>query len=246
MTTKKSSKTTHSKQVKKSKRLKGLKSIKEVPPYDRPRAKMVEKDAKALSNTELMAALLGSGIKDKDVFQVAGEIIEMTEKSFSSLSLKKLQTINGVGMAKSCQIMAAIEFSRRFLIKEGIRIKTDRDVLNLVTDLAEKKQEYFLTLTLDGDNVLIRKRTVFIGTLNQSLVHPREVFADAISDRAAAIILVHNHPSGNCEPSREDYNVTDRLLEAGNIMGISVMDHIIVGKNNYFSFRKNGYIRERG
>ncbi len=218
--------------------------MKDVPLVDRPREKMIKKGPKSLSNLELMAALLGEGITGKDVFEVASEIVKFLEKDFHRLSVEKLRNINGVGKAKACQIMAAIEFSRRFLIQEGIQIRTDRDVFQLVSEMADKKQEYFLTLTVDGANNLIQKRTVFIGTLNQSLIHPREIFADAIADRAAGIILVHNHPSGKSTPSKEDFDVTDRLLKAGKLMGIEILDHIIVGKNGYYSFQKNGYFNK--
>ena len=117
------------------------------------------------------------------------------------------------------------------------------DVLGLVGELREKKQEYFLTLTLDGAARLIQKRTVFIGTLNKSIVHPREVFADAISDRAAGIVFVHNHPSGNTEPSEEDFPITERLVEVARVVGIEVVDHIIVGRDGHFSFQTEGLLK---
>jgi DNA repair protein RadC len=139
--------------------------------------------------------------------------------------------------------MAAIEYSKRLLVRDDIRIKGVSDVVTLVGELKDKKQEYFLTLTLDGASRLIQKRTVFIGTLNKSIVHPREVFADAISDRAAGIIFVHNHPSGNTEPSEEDFAITERLTEVGKIVGVDVIDHIIVGKDGYFSFQTEGLLK---
>ncbi|MCP4216498.1 MAG: JAB domain-containing protein [bacterium] len=220
------------------------KSIKATPEMDRPREKMLSKGPKALSNMELVAALLGSGVRGRDLFQVAEDIVELCRQDFDSLSMETLKKIQGIGNASACRIMAAIEFSKRFLLKEGISIQSDKDVLNMVRELGDKKQEYFITLTVDGNNMLIKKRIVFIGTLNQSLVHPREVYADAITDHAAGIILVHNHPSGNCEASRDDYKATDRLVEAGKIVGITVLDHLIVSKNDYFSFRKSGYLEK--
>ncbi len=215
--------------------------MKDIPPFDRPREKMIKKGARSLSNLELMAAILGSGCRGKDVYEVAGEIVKLVEKDFENLSVVKLKKIGGMGTARACQVMAAVEFSRRFLFQEGILIRTDQDVFNLVAEVANEKQEYFLTLTVDGANHLIEKRTVFIGTLNQSLVHPREIFADALNDRAAGIILVHNHPSGKHEPSKEDYDVTERLVKVGKIMGIEIMDHLIISKNGYYSFQRNGY-----
>jgi len=220
-----------------------MKKIKSIPEFDRPREKMEKKGAKALSNLELLAVLLGSGIKGKDVFEVAKDILGLVQNDFEGLDLEKLKNIEGVGMAKACQILAAIEFSKRFLIKDGVKVKNAEDVVQSTEELKDKKQEYFLTLTLDGASNLIQKRTVFIGTLNQSLVHPREVFADAISDRAAGIIFVHNHPSGDVEPSQEDIALTKRLVEAGKMVGIEVIDHIIISKNGHFSFQTEGMLK---
>ena len=217
-----------------------MKKIKNIPKFDRPREKMQKKDVKALSNLELLAVLLGSGVKDKGVFEIAKDILKLVEKDFENLTLNKLKSVEGIGLAKASQIIAAIEFSKRFLLKEGIKIRHAEDIVRLVEELKNKKQEYFLTFTLDGANNLIQKRTVFIGTLNQSLVHPREVFADAITDRAAGIIFVHNHPSGNVEPSKEDISITKKLTDAGKIMGINVIDHIIVGKSEFYSFKERG------
>ena len=203
---------------------------------------MQKKDVKALSNLELLAVLLGSGVKGKDVFEVAKDILKLVEKDFENLTLNKLKSVEGIGLAKASQIIAAIEFSKRFLLTEGIKIRQAEDIVKLAEELKNKKQEYFLTFTLDGANNLIQKRTVFIGTLNQSLVHPREVFADAITDRAAGIIFVHNHPSGNVEPSKEDISITKKLIEAGKIIGINVIDHIIVGKSEFYSFKERGLL----
>jgi DNA repair protein RadC len=205
---------------------------------------MVQKGPAALSNLELIAVLLGSGIKGKDVFQLANDILKATEESINAINLETLTHIDGVGLAKACQIMAAIEFSKRLLIRDEIKIKSIDDVLVLVSELKDKKQEYFLTLTLDGANRLIQKRTVFIGTLNKSIVHPREVYADAISDRATSIIFVHNHPSGNAEPSEEDFAITEKLAAVGRITGINVIDHIIVGRNGHFSFQSEGFLKQ--
>jgi DNA repair protein RadC len=230
--------------MKKKATFKRPKKFNEVPLFDRPREKMIKKGPKALSNLELIAAVLGLGSSGRDVYELAWEIVKLAEKNFNNLSIDKLKSIEGIGTAKACQVMAAIEFSRRFLLHPPIVIGTDKDVIPLIAEIADRKQEFFLTLTIDGANHLIEKRTVAIGTVNQSLVHPREIFADAVSDRAAGIILVHNHPSGDHSPSVEDYKVTDRMAAAGNLMGISVVDHIIISRNGYYSFQKNGYIRK--
>jgi len=219
-----------------------MKKIKNIPKFDRPREKLQKKDAQALSNLELMAALLGKGVKGRDVFRVAKDVLKVTENNFDNLTVEKLEKVDGIGLAKACQILSAIELMKRLLTKDDVKIKTAKDIVKLVEELKERKQEYFLTFTLDGGNNLIRERTVFIGTLNQSLVHPREVFADAITDRAASILFVHNHPSGNLTPSREDKLITERLIKTGDIVGINVLDHIIISKNGYFSFKAEGIL----
>ena len=217
-------------------------TINDIPEFDRPREKMMAKGPESLSTLELMAVLVGSGNKSIDVYTTARDLAQLVEKEFDGLSLEKLQKINGIGEVKACQIIAAIEFSRRFLLYDGIPIKNDTDILPLVEELRDKKQEYFLTFTLDGGHHLIEKRTVFIGTLNQSLIHPREIFADAITDRAAAVIFVHNHTAADVYPSKEDILVTKRLLEVAELMGIEVLDHIIVNKTDSFSFKNKGML----
>ena len=219
-----------------------MKKIKDIPEFDRPREKLKKKGAKSLSNLELLAAMIGSGVKGKEVFEVAKDILKLFEKDFDNVTLKDLNNVDGIGIAKSTQLISAIEFSKRFLIKEGTKIETVEDILNLGKELINKQQEYFLTLTLDGASNLIEKRIVFIGTLNQNIVHPREIFVDAISDRAAGIIFIHNHPSGIFEPSEEDKKITKKLVEVGKLIGIEVFDHIIISKNGYYSFRENGLL----
>ena len=219
-----------------------MKNIKDIPKFDRPREKMDRNGPQVLSDIELLAVLLGSGIKGKDVFKVARDILKLVQKDFNGINLKNLKNIDGVGVAKASQIIAAIEFSRRFLIKDRIKISCSNDIIKMTEELKDKKQEYFLTYTLDGAHNLIEKRTVFIGTLNQNLVHPREIFADAITDRAAGILFVHNHPSGNTEPSKEDISINNRLKEVGKLIGIDVVDHIIISKDGYFSFNEKGMI----
>jgi len=221
-----------------------MRNIKNISESDRPREKMARKGPEALSNLELLGVLLGSGIRGKGVLEVARDILKVTEGKVDLISMDTLQSVDGVGLAKASQIMAAIEFAKRLLVRDNVRISSVNDALALTEELKDKKQEYFLTLTLDGASRLIQKRTVFIGTLNKSIVHPREVFADAVSDRAAGIIFVHNHPSGNTEPSEEDFAITERLLAAAQIMGIDVIDHIIVGRDGYFSFQAAGLLRQ--
>jgi DNA repair protein RadC len=219
-----------------------LKKIKELYEKDKPREKLALKGAKSLKNEELMAVLLGSGVRGKDVRKLSREIVSLLDSEFDSLSLDKLLKIHGLGKAKASQILAAIELSRRYLIKNNKKISTAKDVFNELIEYTTKNQEHFILLTLDGAGHLINKRVVFKGTLNQSLVHPREVFADAIADRSAAIIIAHNHPSGSLEPSDADIKITKQLSEVADIVGIDLIDHIIVSKNGYFSFVKEGIL----
>ncbi len=203
---------------------------------DKPREKLAKKGVSALENFELLAVLLGSGTKDKDVLKLSREIIRLFDDGFEKISLEKLVSIHGLGVAKASQILSAVELSKRYLIKQNKKITTALDVYHELQEYKMKKQEYFIVITLDGANHIINNRVVFIGTLNRSLVHPREVFADALTDRAAAIIVAHNHPSGVLEASREDIAITQRLKEASKILGINLLDHIIFTNDGYFSF----------
>ncbi len=216
--------------------------IKDMPEYNRPREKLAEKGAQALSNPELIAVIIGSGIKGKNVLRIAENINKILSKNYGNTTFEELKRVEGIGHARAAQIAGAIELTKRFILKDEIKIKSPIDIVKLTSGLKNKKQEYFLTLTLNGASNLIHKRTVFIGTLNRSIVHPREVFADAISDHAAAIIFIHNHPSGNTEPSKDDISITNRLVEVGKIIGIEVLEHIIIAKDSYFSFKEHRLI----
>ncbi len=209
---------------------------------DKPREKLAAKGAQALKNEELMAVLLGSGIQGKDVRKLSKEIVTMLDKGFDTLSLQALCDIHGLGTAKASQILAAIELSKRYLIRSNRRITDAADVYRELAKYTDRSQEYFLSITLDGASHIIQTRTVFIGTLNQSLVHPREVFADAIADRAAGIIIAHNHPSGTLEPSRADMQITQRLKEVAKLVGIELLDHVILAKDGYYSFSDEGVL----
>ena len=219
-----------------------LKTINQLNSFDKPREKLKAKGAKALKNEELMAILLGSGVKGKDVRKLSKEITTLLDSNFENISLETLSQIYGLGNAKASQIVAAIELSKRYLIRTNKRILNANDIYNELKEYTTKTQEYFLTITLDGASHIINKRVVFIGTLNQSLVHPREVFADAIADRAAGIIIAHNHPSQTPTPSQADINITNRLKDVANLIGIELLDHIILTKNSYYSFSEEGYL----
>ena len=217
-----------------------MKSIKDLPTFNRPREKMAAQGPEALSDQELLAIILGSGVKGKNVFHVARGILQTIDKQRGKIELKSLLAIEGIGLAKACQVIASLEFARRRSAKGLLVIQKAQDVLPLIMPIADKKQEHFLCLSLNGANEVIEKRVVTVGLLNSSQVHPREVFAEVISDRAASVILAHNHPSGVLKPSPEDITINQQLIDAGEILGITVLDHIIITKKGYLSFKEAG------
>ena len=219
-----------------------MKTVNELYKEDRPREKLLKKGVRSLRSYELIAIMLGSGTQKNDVLKLSKEIIKMLEDNFEGVTLEHLTKIHGLGNAKAMQILSAIELSKRFLVIQNSKITSALDVFNELLEYTTKKQEYFLCITLDGASHIIEKRIISIGTLNQSLVHPREVFSDAITDRAAGIIIAHNHPSGQLEASIEDKRVTKRLKEVGTIMGIELLDHVILSRDGYLSLRDEGLL----
>jgi len=220
-----------------------MKSISQLQTIDKPRERLFKYGLSALKNYELIAILLGSGVKGKDIIKLSREIESFFNSSFETMDLEKLLDIHGLGRAKASQIISAIELSRRYLIDtQTYKISSSKDVYEELTDYKNRQQEYFMALYLDGANNLIDKKVITIGTLNQSLVHPREVFAYAIEKRCASIIVAHNHPSGILSPSSEDINVTKRLKESAKILGIELLDHIIFTKDGFYSFEEEGIL----
>ena len=195
----------------------------------RPREKLQARGAESLSDYELLMAIIGSGNAQADVTKIARDVQKLLKEKGSELTYDDLLAVKSLGPAKATQIMAGYELWRRqFEVSERPIIDSPEAAVAQLADIRDKKQEYFVCLTLDGANRLIAKRIVTIGTLTSSLVHPREVFAGTITDRAASIIVAHNHPSGNLEPSQADREVTKRLKESGEVLGIKLIDHIIV------------------
>ena len=202
----------------------------------RPREKLQARGAEALSDYELLMAIIGSGVAGADVTKVARDVQKLLKEKASELTLDDLLAIKGLGLAKATPIMAGYELWRRqFEVSERPIIDSPEKAVEQLADIRDKKQEYFVCLTLDGANRLIAKRIVTIGTLTASLVHPREVFAEAITDRAASIIVAHNHPSRNLEPSQADREVTKRLKDAGELLGIELIDHVVITQECYKS-----------
>lgn len=216
------------------------KRIFDIPKSDRPREKLQIKGAESLSDLELLAVLLGSGTKKHDVMTLANNILKVIDQSGSTSDVNSLQQIEGVGSAKAALIAAALEFARRRIRPEGTKISSPAEVLPLISHFADRKQEYFICLSLNGANEVITSRVVSVGLVNKTQVHPREVFADPITDRASSIIVAHNHPAGTLTPSKEDIKITSQLKSAGKTLGIRLLDHIIFNHKGYFSFQKNG------
>ena len=226
-------------------------SVKELPPEERPRERLAEHGANALSSTELLAIILRTGDKQQSVLNLARSILKKTEgiKHLNEISINELTEMPGIGLSKAVQILASIELGKRVsqsltLEERSLQtIATPEDCFFLLGDeMKYLQQEHFIVLSLDTKQRLIAKDTIFIGALNASLVHPREVFSMAVKRRAAAIICIHNHPSGNVEPSEEDVMMTKQLAEASIVMGIPIRDHVIIGRNDYSSLKAYGHI----
>ncbi len=218
--------------------------MRDVPENDRPREKIARKGATALSDTELIEAILGRGTRNRDVRELSKDISRLVTERGSSLSYEDLQSISGIGPSKASQIMSCFELGRRYFgsREPGSKVTRPEDILPLVAELRGKRQEHFVCIALNGAGEVLGNRVITVGLLNHSLVHPREVFADAITDRAASVICVHNHPSGSLEPSSQDIAITTQLKEAGAILGIQLVDHIIVTRAGHLSMRERGLV----
>ncbi|HVN73664.1 MAG TPA: DNA repair protein RadC [Methanoregula sp.] len=220
-----------------------MKKMRDVPVIDRPREKIARKGASALTDAELFELIIGRGTKEHDVRTIAREIAGRIRESRDGIGLEGLQSIGGIGPSKAAQVLACIELGKRMYRQAPLSyVRKPEDILPLVSDIREKRQEHFICITLNGAGEMLGNRTITVGLLNHSLVHPREVFADAITDRAASIICVHNHPSGSLEPSSQDIAITNQLREAGSLVGIQLIDHIIVTRNGHTSMRERGLI----
>lgn len=221
-----------------------MKTIKDIPRHSRPRKKLREKGPSSLTDEELVSAILGTGTDGVDVRTISRQVSELIRDHKESLTLDHLLKVSGMGLAKAAQILSAFELARRYLLKEGVMITVAQDILPLVANIARKQQEHFVCISLNGANEVIEKRIVTIGLLDKSPVHPREVFAGVIADRAAAVIFARNHPSGELEPSEADLRTHQQLTEAGKILGLRVLDHIIVTRKGHYSFQEAGLIRD--
>lgn len=222
--------------------------IKDLPLEERPREKLEMLGAAALSNAELLAILLRTGSAQESAVQLAARLLSRSGglRLLPGLSLEEMMEIKGLGPAKAIQIKAALELGRRLATlppDEAERITSPQRAAGLFMEqLRYKRKEYFMILLLNTKNHVISKEEISVGSLNASIVHPREIFNIPLRKSAASVILVHNHPSGDPSPSQEDLEVTRRLVEAGNILGIAVRDHLIIGDGCYFSFKEKGLL----
>ncbi|HBI17486.1 MAG TPA: hypothetical protein DDY52_05090 [Candidatus Moranbacteria bacterium] len=220
--------------------------IKNLSKHEMPREKMLEKGVECLRDYELMAILLRTGLKGKNVLEISKEILKkFPTKKLLALDLENLSKVKGIGTGKACLLLSAFELTKRALEVEDNNlpvISSAKDAVAQLQELRTAKKENFVVLYLNARNQLICKEIISVGTLNANLVHPREVFKPAIDNFAASIIIAHNHPSGGAEPSDNDLSTTNRLKEAGKIMGIELLDHIIITKTSFFSLKEKKMI----
>ena len=214
-----------------------ISNVSELAEHDRPREKLESLGPEGLSDYELLMILIGSGGRGRSVTRIAADLLARIQSCSGPVSLEVVSEVLGIGKAKGSLIVAALEFARRRFAAGGIKIRQPQDILPYVHQLKSHAQENFVTISLNGNHEVIQVRVVTIGLANFCQVHPREVFADVITDRATALIVAHNHPSGNLEPSQEDLSLTKRLVQASRILGIKLLDHVIFTNAGCVSLR---------
>lgn len=223
-------------------------TIHDLPKAERPRERLKNLGAEALSGQELLALLIGRGIPGKSAITIAQDLMSRfgNLKEVSNATIEELSAVRGVGIAKAAQIRAAFELGRRQDLEPDVgqySIQSPRTLVNAIRKgIIEKSKEHFKLVLLNTRNKIIGISTISVGTLNASLVHPREVFRDALVHSASSIILVHNHPSDDPDPSDDDIALTTRLADAGRLMGIAVLDHIVITRSGYTSFKERGLL----
>ena len=222
--------------------------IRDVHLADRPRERLVRQGASSLSNQELIAILLGTGTRNESVLVLANRVLSSFDKiqDLKDATIEEYTKVKGIGQAKATLLLAATELGKRLYQKhteDRFTIRSPEDAAAyLMTDMTSLNQEHFVVLFMNVKNEVLHKQTIFIGSLNSAIVHPREIFREAVKRSAASIICAHNHPSGNPTPSPEDIEVTKRLTEAGAVMGIELLDHIIIGDHQFISLKEKGYM----
>ncbi len=224
--------------------MKGAGAIQDMPRVERPREKLMRYGPEKLADEELLAILLRTGVRGRNVLDLAGDLVRRFGRAeLAKAGFAELKAAPGLGPARSCEILAAFELGRRYLNgkKAGIYLKP-RDIWEELRDVRDQKKEHFVVFFLDTRNQEIKRDIVSIGTLNYNLVHPREVFEPAVKNLAASVIVAHNHPSGCLEPSDEDLSLTKRLAQAGKLLGIELLDHVIVTREGFMSFKQKGLL----
>lgn len=223
--------------------------IKDIPESERPRERLIEYGSSSLSNEELLAIILKQGTKNKSAKELGLDLLNSINNinELENITLERLIKIKGIGQAQALTLLATIELGKRIFLKEKYHNKyilsNSKDIYNYMKYLLNnKKQEYFYCLYVNNKKELIERKLLFMGTVNRSTVHPREVFKNAYLSSASGIICVHNHPTGDINPSNEDIYFTNTLVNLGNMNGIPVIDHIIVGNDNYYSMFDSGII----
>ena len=219
-----------------------LKKISEMSVTERPREKIISRGAENLTDIELMAILISSGTKRNPVEKIASRTLKMIDDSPEILEASDFLSIDGIGPAKATLLSAAMEISRRRYSPRNRKISSPSDVYPLLAHYGDRQQEYFFSICLNGAHEVIDVKIVSKGILNRTIIHPREIYSTAIELRSASIVVAHNHPSGNLEPSKDDRDITYRLKEAGMILGIELLDHVVFSYKGYFSFLEEGEI----
>ncbi|AKB81616.1 DNA repair protein RadC [Methanosarcina barkeri 3] len=222
--------------------------IQDIPKEERPRERLIRNGPESLSNAELLGIILRTGSREENVVNLCSRILtEYSIKQLSLANVSRLMQVHGVGKAKAAQIAAVFELARRletFVEEPKRKVCSPKDVYILMyPKMREQKKEKFITLCLDTKNQILKEEVISIGSLNASIVHPREVFKSALMESSASVIMVHNHPSGDPSPSREDIMVTEKMVEGGKLLGIDVLDHIIIGEGRYVSLKDEGFVR---
>jgi len=216
--------------------------IKDTPKVDRPQEKLVKYGPKKLTDAELLAIIIRTGTAGENVIELARKVIRKFKHDLFRVSINDLTDIKGLGTTKAAQIVAAFELSTRRLKKENLQVISPKVIFDSLLELRQSKKEQLVVFYLDARNRECSRETISIGTLNANLIHPREIFEPAVRNLANSVVLAHNHPTGEPEPSEDDIEITAQIVKAGKILGIEVLDHVIIGSNSYVSLKERGLL----